>query len=75
MEGVELPDSDRIFSASLKKEMFNTNNTCKLCGQDIKTIEDAEMDREMHYWRGGLTVPSNARLVHRSCNRNRSHHS
>jgi hypothetical protein len=68
MEQVESRDSERIFSASLKKEMFNSDNACKICGQEIKTIEDAAMDHEIHYWRGGLTVPSNARLVHRVCN-------
>jgi hypothetical protein len=75
MEQVESLDSERIFSASLKREMFSSNNTCEICGQEIKTIEDAAMDHEVHYWRGGLTVPSNARLVHRLCNLKRPHHS
>jgi hypothetical protein len=75
MEKVEPRASERIFSASLKKEMFSSNNTFKICEQEIKTVEDAAMDHEIHYWRGGLTVPSNARLVHRLCNLQRSHHS
>jgi len=75
MEQVESLDSERIFSASLKREMFSSNNTCEICGQEIKTIEDAAMDHETHYWRGGLTVPSNARLVHRLCNLKRPNHS
>lgn len=48
--------------------MFNSNNTCAICGQEIKSLEDAAMDHHEHYWRGGETVPSNARLVHRICN-------
>jgi hypothetical protein len=67
-------DSERLFSASLKKEMFHSNNSCAICRQEIKSIEDAAMDHAIHYWRGGLTIPSNSRLVHRICNLKRPHH-
>jgi hypothetical protein len=61
-------DGQRIFSVSLKKELFLQDNTCQICGNRIKSMLDASLDHEIHYWRGGRTVPSNARLVHRSCN-------
>ena len=71
MQGTVSSDTQRIFSASLKKELYRQDSTCALCGQDIKSINDAALDHEEHYWRGGRTIPSNARLVHRLCNMKR----
>jgi hypothetical protein len=65
-------DAKRIFSQSLKKEMYQQNSVCAICNQQIKTMGDAALDHEEHYLRGGQTVPSNARLVHRLCNLKRS---
>jgi hypothetical protein len=45
--------------------------TCLICQQKIQTIDDAEIDHVEHYWRGGETISSNARLTHRFCNRSR----
>jgi len=71
--GNETPnDAVRCFSRKLKEEMFNQNNTCAICNQRIALIHDAAMDHDIHYWRGGKTVPENARLVHRHCNLTRS---
>ena len=39
----------------------------------ITLINDAALDHEKHYWRGGKTIPENARLVHRQCNLQREH--
>ena len=64
-------DSKRCFSRALKEELFEQNNTCKLCNQKISHIHDAAIDHIEHYWRGGRTVPENARLVHRDCNQRR----
>ena len=61
-------DSVRCFSIALKKEMFSQNPVCAICNQQIKLVNDAALDHEEHYWRGGQTVPDNARLVHRLCN-------
>ena len=72
MEGVEGTDSTRIFSAKLKKELFDQDKTCAICGNEIKSINDAAVDHIEQYWRGGATIPSNARLAHRSCNGARS---
>jgi hypothetical protein len=64
-------DSNRYFSRELKKELFDQDRTCKICGQEIKLMNDAALDHELHYWRGGKTIPDNARLVHRHCNAER----
>jgi hypothetical protein len=61
----------RSFSLSLKEELFRANNSCAICGQKILSLDDAEVDHIDFYWRGGKTIPSNARLVHRFCNRHR----
>jgi hypothetical protein len=61
-------DKIRCFSLALKKEMFTQNPVCAICKQQIRLVNDAALDHEEHYWRGGRTVPENARLVHRLCN-------
>jgi hypothetical protein len=66
-------DPKRCFSRALKEKLFNEQKrVCALCGQTISMIEDAEIDHIEHYWKGGKTIPENARLVHRHCNRTRS---
>jgi hypothetical protein len=68
LKSSEPADKQRCFSKALKEEMFKQSRTCTLCNQEIKLINDAAMDHDKHYWRGGKTVPSNAQLVHRLCN-------
>lgn len=59
----------RSFSRQLKEELFRNDPTCQICGQRIHDVDDAEVDHIEHYWRGGKTIPENARLTHRYCNR------
>jgi len=63
----------RAFSYELKQKLFKKNPICAYgkCKQEIVSINDAEVDHIEHYWRGGKTIPSNARLLHRYCNRKR----
>ncbi len=61
----------RRFKLSLKRELWQQNPTCGICGQNISSLEDAAVDHVAHYWRGGRTIPSNARLTHRFCNSRR----
>lgn len=63
------PPEARSFSTALKRQFFNQDPTCQLCGQQIMLLDDAEVHHHVHYWRGGRTIPSDARLVHRYCNR------
>lgn len=62
----------RNFSLQYKKQMWESNPTCAICGQKIHLVDDAEVDHIEQYWKGGKTIPSNARLSHRYCNRARS---
>lgn len=61
-------DSKRTFSKNLKKEMFEADPTCSLCGNKISLIDDAALDHDIRYWIGGKTVPENAKLCHIICN-------
>lgn len=62
----------RCFSFALKKQLYEQNPTCSICGQHISTIDDCAIDHIDQYWMGGRTIPSNARLAHRFCNCSRS---
>ena len=68
MGPVASAEGSRLFSRQLKLEMWQQDRSCALCQQEIKSVIDAAMDHDAHYWRGGLTIPSNARLLHRLCN-------
>ncbi|MBU2793117.1 DUF262 domain-containing protein [Acidithiobacillus thiooxidans] len=58
----------RFFHLGLREKLFNESNTCKICGQKIVSIDDAEVDHIFPYSKGGLTTYDNAQLVHRFCN-------
>jgi hypothetical protein len=72
MKAAEDNDAARCFSRSLKEEIYAQDNICHMCGQKIVLVNDAAPDHVEQYWRGGRTVPENARLVHRTCNMKRS---
>jgi hypothetical protein len=61
----------RSFTLQIKTGLHDADPTCALCQQRIHDVDDAEVDHILHYWRGGRTIPENARLVHRYCNRSR----
>ncbi|MGB0917535.1 MAG: DUF262 domain-containing protein [Flavobacteriales bacterium] len=58
----------RCFSYQLKKELWEANPTCEICNNQIQELDDAAVDHIEQYWRGGKTIPENARLTHRYCN-------
>ena len=61
-------DIKRLFTRQLKKELFEADPTCAICNQRVSLIDDAALDHNKEYWRGGRTVPENARITHRLCN-------
>jgi len=64
----------RAFTKEMKQGLFLKNPTCALCGQGIEHLDDASVDHIRQYWRGGKTIPENARLTHRYCNNARPRH-
>lgn len=64
----------RCFSYALKRQLFENDSTCAICGNGILNIDDAAVDHIKQYWTGGQTIPENARVAHRYCNSSRSPH-
>ena len=58
----------RLFSNELKQKLFEKNQTCAICSQKIHSLDDGAVDHIKQYWKGGQTIPENARLTHRFCN-------
>jgi 5-methylcytosine-specific restriction endonuclease McrA len=58
----------RFFDYSYRKELYETSNECKLCGNEIHTFDDSTVDHITPYSKGGKTIPGNAQLAHRGCN-------
>lgn len=69
---VQYSNEPRTFSQALKNELYSQSSVCKLCNQNISSVDDAEIDHVQPYWKGGATIPENAQLVHRFCNRKKS---
>jgi hypothetical protein len=61
----------RCFPLNIKKQLWEKDHACSICGQQIEDINDAEVDHIDLYSTGGKTEPNNARLTHRYCNRSR----
>ena len=65
-------DSSRVFSYNVKKELFYPGYICSWCNNEILDIDDAEVDHIVPFSQGGKTDISNAQLLHRHCNREKS---
>jgi 5-methylcytosine-specific restriction endonuclease McrA len=59
----------RTFTRELKRKLFQRSPTCQLCNQEILDMDDSEVHHLEEYWRGGKTIPENAALTHRFCNK------
>jgi hypothetical protein len=66
------PPNTRTFPYAIKEKLFSDDPTCKLCGNRIMAIEDAEVDHTDPYSKGGPTTIENAQIAHRYCNRHKS---
>ncbi|MFD2922172.1 GmrSD restriction endonuclease domain-containing protein [Halobacillus naozhouensis] len=64
--------SPRSFSYEIKEQLFKRVPTCNYCKQRIQSIDDSVVDHHVAYWKGGETIPENARLMHRFCNQVKS---
>ena len=65
-------DVQRYFKKEDKQELWHDGYVCSWCGQKILSIEDAEVDHNLAWAKGGDTVLDNAQLLHRRCNREKS---
>lgn len=67
-----MTDEGRTFSAEVKKQLFHPGYICTYCGNEILSIDDAEVDHIVPFSQGGKTEIFNAQLLHRHCNREKS---
>jgi hypothetical protein len=58
----------RFFSYDYRRQLFEANPICRLCGNEIHSFDDSTVDHIIPYAKGGKTVPENGQLAHRSCN-------
>jgi 5-methylcytosine-specific restriction endonuclease McrA len=65
-------DESRNFSSELKSKLFHPGYICSYCNNEILSIDDAEVDHIVPFSQGGKTNISNAQLLHRHCNREKS---
>ena len=68
-EVIGYPARDRrLYTFEEKKALFDTDNVCHLCHNEIAFIDDAHVDHLERYSEGGKTTIKNAKLSHRYCN-------
>lgn len=60
---------ERTFSKETKEELWHEGYICSYCGNEILSIDDAEVDHIEAFVSGGETIKENAQLLHRHCNR------
>ena len=65
-------DEPRYFDEGIRQELFSRNSVCAICGNQILSIDDCEVDHILPFSRGGSTTIENAQLTHRTCNRVKS---
>lgn len=70
LASVPAAEGPQLFACGEGATVSGASPLCA-CQQRIHDIDDAELDHATHYWRGGATIPQNARLAHRHCNRAR----
>lgn len=58
----------RFFEFSFRKDLFDKSPTCRLCKNEIHSLDDSTVDHIVPYSKGGKTNTENAQLAHRSCN-------
>ncbi len=58
----------RFFSRQERRNLYEKDKTCHICGQEITEFDDATVDHVQPHSKGGRTTPDNARLAHRFCN-------
>lgn len=58
----------RFFDFPFRKQLFDKSPECKLCTNEIHSLDDSTVDHIVPYSKGGKTTYENAQLAHRGCN-------
>lgn len=72
MSTEDINGSRRAFDLLEKESLWHDGYVCSYCGNKILSIDDAEVDHVFAFSLGGDTDLSNAQLLHRHCNREKS---
>ena len=72
--GDKSTDSERrLFTEEEKRMLYESSDKkCAICGNLILSLDDCEIDHIVPFAKGGKTELSNAQIVHRICNREKS---
>ena len=72
--GDKSTDTDRrLFTEEEKRKLYESSDKkCAICGNLILSLDDCEIDHIVPFAKGGKTELSNAQIVHRICNREKS---
>lgn len=65
-------NENRIFPYNIKKSLFELDSSCKICNQQIVSIDDSEVDHISPFSKWWKTILENAQLTHRYCNRKKN---
>ena len=58
----------RFFDFEFRKQMYEKSPVCRICKNEIHSLEDSTVDHIIPYSKGGKTTPDNGQLAHRGCN-------
>lgn len=58
----------RFFDFEFRKQMYEKSPVCRICKNEIHSLEDSTVDHIMPYSKGGKTISDNGQLAHRGCN-------
>lgn len=72
MTNRDIDGERRAFTRFDKESLWHEGYVCSYCGNVILKINDAEVDHIQVFSSGGETSLSNAQLLHRHCNREKS---
>jgi hypothetical protein len=64
-------DSNRLFSKEDKIKLWEKSRECGICGEEITSLSDAQVDHIVPWSKGGKTDLSNAQLSHEKCNKSK----
>lgn len=62
-----IEEQNNNFSLGFKRQVYDENSDCCICGKSIQILDDAEIHNVDYDWRGE-TTPIDARVAHRYCN-------
>lgn len=67
IEHIETKEN-RYYTKETRERLFYEDNTCKICNNQILSLDDAHVDHIIPFAQGGKTIYENAQIAHKYCN-------